>query len=127
MKTLLKFDPLFLVFAFILMMNVVSFAQIKVGGYKSIAETDAGAIAAANFAVKARGKTDNAEITLESIEKAESQLVQGTNFRLCMEISISRADEDVNYKQMVKAIIYRNLKQQFTLSSWVEEECAENE
>lgn len=124
-----KSNVLFIIAAFLFIFAASSdaFSQIKVGGYKTIAETDAGAVAAADFAAEAQGKKQNAEITVNYIHKAESQLVQGTNFRLCMEVSIANADESVEYKQMVLAVVYRNLKQQYSLSKWTEEECAEEE
>ena len=127
MNIFLKSNRIFSAFAFLLLMSCISYAQIKTGGYKPVAVTDSGAIAAAEFAVGAQSDKDNAEVTLESIKTAEKQTVAGTNFRLCLEVAIAEADEDAAYTQLVKVVVFRNLKQEFSLTSWTEEECSEQE
>ena len=64
----------------------------KVGGYKQSSKTDAGARAAAEFAVDAQAERKNLTIELVAVEKAETQVVAGTNFRLCLKITTSGAD-----------------------------------
>ena len=96
----------------------------KTGGYKAIAKSDAGARAAAEFAVDAQAERKNLTIELVAVEKAESQVVAGTNFRLCLKITTSGAEDEADVTITVKVIVYRNLKGEYSLTSWVEEDCA---
>jgi Cystatin domain len=102
-------------------------AQIKVGGFKEIAKNDVGALAAAKFAIAKKAKTDQSKIVLMSVEKAESQLVAGTNFRLCLVVEVEEKGENVRTDRQVLVQVYRNLKNVFTLSKWEETECVEDE
>ena len=102
------------------------FAQ-KVGGYKEISKTDAGAVAAANFAVSAQAKKTRGIAELVSIEKAESQVVAGMNFRLCLKVTTSGKDDEADTTELFKVVVFRNLKNVFSLTSWVREECDEDE
>lgn len=98
--------------------GIVTNAQ-RVGGYKEIPSDDPRAAAAAEFAVTKRAEEQEG-LTLDAIEKAESQVVAGTNFRLCMTVSLGEE------KQQVKAVIYQNLKAEYSLTSWdVVETCGE--
>lgn len=96
-----------------------SYAQM-VGGYKVVAKTDAGAVAAANFAVEAQSEKTGSEISLEDIVKAERQVVQGSNYRLCMEISTDGGDTT-----FVQAVVYVDLKGNRKLSKWEDSTCGE--
>ncbi|MBK9437062.1 MAG: hypothetical protein IPN51_03580, partial [Chloracidobacterium sp.] len=49
---------------------------------------DAGAVAAADFAIEAQSEKTEKEYTLEDIVKAERQVVQGSNYRLCLKVSV---------------------------------------
>jgi hypothetical protein len=97
-------------------------AQVITGGYKPAATDNERVVAAANFAVEKRVETHTEQegLTLDSIDKAEMQSVGGTNFRLCMTVSIE--DES----QQVSAVVYQNLKKEYSLTSWtVVESCGE--
>jgi len=96
----------------------------KVGGYKQSSKTDAGARAAAEFAVDAQAERKNLTIELVAVEKAETQVVAGTNFRLCLKITTSGADDESDVTITVKVVVYRNLKGEYSLTSWAEEDCA---
>jgi carbonic anhydrase len=98
-----------------------------VGGYKEIATDAPGVQEAAEFAVGAQGKKENATIKLVSVEHAESQVVAGMNYRLCLKVEVSSEDEDVDVKQQVKVVVFRSLQKQYTLRSWEEEDCSESE
>jgi hypothetical protein len=98
-----------------------------VGGYKEIATDAAGVKEAAEFAVGAQGKKENATIKLISVERAESQVVAGMNYRLCLKVEVASEDEDVDVKQQVKVVVFRSLQKQYTLRSWEEEDCSESE
>lgn len=95
------------------------FAQM-VGGYKVVAKTDAGAVAAANFAVEAQSEKTGSEISLEDIVKAERQVVQGSNYRLCMEVSTDGGDTT-----FVQAVVNVDLKGNRKLSKWEDSTCGE--
>jgi len=64
-----------------------NFAQIRMGGYKKIPVSDAGAVAAAEYAVDTRGDNEELEITLDAVLKAERQTVEGTSYKLCCKLS----------------------------------------
>lgn len=75
------------VFVGMMVMFAVSANAQMVGGYKSIASDDAGAQAAAEFAVDAQSTKSGKTIELDWISKAERQVVQGSNYRLCMKVN----------------------------------------
>ena len=105
---------------------VNNFAQVKTGGYKKIAKTDAAVVAAAEFAAQSQSKNDDAEITVQSIEKAESQTVAGTNYKLCIEVFRIEAGDDVEIRQFIQTLVFRSLKKEYSLKSWEEaESCGE--
>lgn len=94
-----------------------------VGGYSSADTDDARVVAAAKFAVGSRAKTTKRKnLKLDSIEKAEMQVVAGLNYRLCMNVG------DGGKAQTVNAVVYQNLKQKYSLTSWdVVESCGVND
>jgi len=96
----------------------------KTGAYKTISKNDAGALAAAEYAVDAQAERKGLNIELISVEKAESQSVAGTNYRLCLKITTSGADDEADVTITVKIIVNRNLKGEYSLTSWMEEDCA---
>ena len=106
--------------ALIFVLAADNFAQAKTGGYKKLAVTDVGVVAAADFAARMQGEKDSAEITLQSVEKAERQTVAGTNYKLCVEVFRIEAGDDVEVRQLIQIVVFRNLKKQFTLKSWEE-------
>jgi hypothetical protein len=103
--------------AFIIAGVAVASAQRPIlGGFKTISVSDEGAVAAADFAVGKEEETTEG-ITLDGILKAESQVVAGTNYRLCLRVKL---DDET---QVVEAIVFRNLKGEFGLTSWTPKEC----
>lgn len=107
--------------AVVMILKLPAFAQIKTGGYKSISTDDKRVVEAANFAVDKRSETNSEQegLTLSSIDKAETQVVAGTNFKLCLTVSLD--DES----QQVETVVYQNLKQAYSLTSWTVKECGE--
>ena len=88
-------------------------AQRLLGGYRSVPTDNAGVVAAAEFAVSKRAETADQEgLKLDSIEKAEIQSASGSNYRLCLVVSLN---DDT---QVVKTVVHRNLQQDHTLRSW---------
>ncbi|HXG86639.1 MAG TPA: cystatin domain-containing protein [Pyrinomonadaceae bacterium] len=93
-------------------------AQQIVGDYRKIMKTDAGALSAAKFAVKQeKRKKENRRLSLASIERAESQIVAGTNYKICMKVINNGKIEDVS------AVVYLNPKNKFSLTSWEKGVC----
>lgn len=67
------------------------------------------------------------QMTLLSIHSAERQTVQGALYRLCLLAEIEDTEHNVIVEQGVRAQVYQNLKGQFSLSKWTEENCNEEE
>jgi hypothetical protein len=97
-----------------------AFGQVITGGYKAVSTDDAGVTGAADFAVSKRAETNSEQedLALDSIDKAERQVVAGTNYRLCLTVSIG--DES----QQVQTVVYESLKQEYKLTSWTVADCA---
>ncbi len=122
LRTIFRLTAFCLVFG----CGVSAFGQIKTGGYKSASISDAGVRAAADFAVAQKASEMEQELTLEGIIKAETQIVAGMNYRLCLHLYIPSKDEETDGVTLyVKAVIYKNLKGEHSITSWEEEDCAE--
>ncbi len=102
-----------------------NFAQTKppmVGGYKAVSVTDAGVVAAADFAVSDHSEKNEVSLEVVSIQKAERQVVQGMNYRICVEVKV--VEEGNDETQFVQVVVYQNLKKVYKLSSWKPDGCA---
>lgn len=106
-------------FALLLTFTSANFAQM-VGGYRVVAKTDAAAIAAANYAITAQSDKTDMDYELDEIIKAERQVVQGSNYRLCMEVNTG-GDESF----FVQAVVYVDLKAKYRLTSWAKSTCGD--
>ena len=93
---------------------------------KEIDKTDEGATAAAEFAVKAESEKKEMTYKLVSVEHAEAQTVAGINYRLCLKVGYHKADDDAETTESVRVVVYRNLQNQYSLTSWTEENCADD-
>jgi len=98
----------------------------KTGGYREIDKADEGAVAAAEAAVKAESEKKEMAYKLVSIEQAETQVVAGINYRLCLKVGYHKQDDDVDTTEFVRVVVYRNLQNQYSLTSWTEENCGED-
>lgn len=123
MKKVLMVAVIAIVSAFLIGSALVS-AQ-RVGGYKEIAKDDEGAVAAAEFAVKDQSEKKEMTYKLVSIEKAETQVVAGINYRLCLKVGYKQNEEDAT--EFVRVIVNRNLQKEFSLTSWTPESCGDND
>ena len=108
------------------MFAVTANAQ-KVGGYKDIAADDAGARAAAEFAVGTEAAKTSRAIELVSVHKAERQVVAGSNYRLCLKITSQGEDGEADVTHFVQVVVYQNLKREYSLSSWTKSDCDEDD
>jgi hypothetical protein len=98
---------------FVFIFASVAFAQVPIaGGYAETASTDPEAVAAARFAIAKEGRKERARIFLISIERAEVQVVAGLNYKLWLKVKSHGKTQDVS------AVVYKNLKGQFSLTGW---------
>jgi hypothetical protein len=88
-----------------------------VGGYADASNSDPEVVAAARFAINTEKTKLHARISLVSIKHAEVQVVAGLNYRLCMRVKIKGKTRNVN------VVVYKNLKQKYSLTSWSADGC----
>jgi hypothetical protein len=98
-----------------------------VGGFKPASNRDANVVAASRFAVRAQAQKQRTTMKLVSVHSAERQTVQGAVYRLCLVVEIEDRENNVVVDQGVRAQVYQNLKGEFTLNKWAEENCNEEE
>ena len=110
---------------FALFSAVVGLAQ-KTGGYREIDTADEGAAAAAEFAIKDQSEKKELTYKLVSVAKAETQVVAGINYRLCLKVSYQKQGEDAETTEFVKVVVFRSLQKEYSLTSWTEEECSKD-
>lgn len=91
-------------------------AQRIVGGYQNVSVQNETVAEAANFAV-ARQKQKEPSLRLVAIDRAESQVVAGTNYRLCLAV------EAGGKTGQASAVVYHNLQNEFELSEWTTGTC----
>jgi len=105
---------------------VSAFGQIKTGGYKPVSVSNQGVKDAADFALEIKASEMDEELSLEGIIKAEAQTVAGTNYRLCLQLYIPAKEEETDGVTLyIKTVIFKNLKGEYSIKSWDEEDCAE--
>ena len=92
-----------------------------VGGYKEASKTDREVVSAARFAIKSRKRRQRGSLSLISIERAETQVVAGINYRLCLKVKMKGKTQDVG------AVVYENLRHKYSLSSWNAGGCHQQE
>jgi hypothetical protein len=99
----------------------------RVGGYKEVAKDSPEVQAAAEFAVKEQSRKLEMTYKLVSIAHAESQTVAGVNYRLCLKVGYHKEDDDADTTEFFRAVVYRNLQKDYSLTSWAQEDCGEDE
>ena len=99
----------------------------KVGGYREVAADAPEVVSAAKFAVAAQARKKGTEIQLLSVEAAERQTVAGANYRLCLKVEEADTENNVDVTETVRAVVFRGLRNEYTLRSWQAEDCAEEE
>ena len=116
------------VFLFLLAIGLggVGSSAQRLGGYREIDKADEGAATAAEFAVKTESEKKEMTYKLVSVEHAETQTVAGINYRLCLKIGYHKQDDDVDATEFVRVVVYRNLQNQYSLTSWTEENCGDD-
>lgn len=117
MVRFMKFSTIF-VCAAVLMGSQMAGAQPIVGGYSAMSISDADTISIAKAAVKMMNALpDFKKAKLLTITKAESQVVAGQNFKLC--IAVKQASR----KMRVQAVVYRDLGGKLLLTEWTPKGC----
>lgn len=98
-----------------------------VGGYRAVAADAPEVVSAAKFAAAARARKQGNEIRLISVETAERQTVAGANYRLCLKVEEADTENNVDVTETVRAVVFKSLKNAYTLKSWEAEDCAAEE
>lgn len=115
-KNIKKLTAATIVFVAFCLAPSVCRAQIA-GGYSDVSKTDKTVVAAANFAVKTQSRK-TPSLNLVSIAAAQRQIVAGSNYQLCLVVNQGKK------RQEAVAVIYRNLQNQFKLTSWTPGKCS---
>ncbi len=96
----------------------VADAQQIVGGYSGISISDTDTISIAKAAVKMKNALpDSKKVKLLTVTKAESQVVAGQNFKLCLSV------KQASRKMRVQAVVYRDLSGKLLLTEWTPKGC----
>lgn len=95
-------------------------AQDITGAYGEASVTDKDVLKATKFALKSRSTQTGKRFTLVRIQKAESQLVAGMNYRVCLRVRDNRKRIST-----ITAVVYRDLKNRYSLSNWQAGGCTE--
>ena len=126
MKNNLRIGLVFIAIGLIFGCASASFAQApRVGGYKTVSVEDEYVKAAADFAVKEYSEKNDESLKVFVIIKAERQVVQGSNYRLCIEVT--DADGESDETRFAKVVVYQDLKRAYKLTSWEFADCAEDQ
>jgi hypothetical protein len=86
--------------------------QPEVGSYQAAPKNDPAVEAAAKAAVSERQQKEGGDITLVSIKRAETQLVAGINYRLCLKVKAG------GKSQTVTVVINKTLNEKYSLTTW---------
>lgn len=99
------------------------------GGYGTADVADENVVAAAKFAVRKQSKKQKATISLVEIKAAKMQVVAGLNYEVCLLVTSKAKLKSKPVRQTVKTVVYKNLKNVYSLTSWKvlkkPEECGE--
>jgi Aspartic acid proteinase inhibitor len=86
--------------------------QPTVGGYEKAPKDDPAIVSAAKFAVNEQQQKQGGSISLVSVQRAETQLVAGINYRLCLKVKVDGANKKVT------VVVNKTLEDRYTLTSW---------
>ena len=114
--------------AFVIIFACVGAASAQIdepmaGGFSKASTTDKEVMAAARYAVKTQAKKQSATIRLVSINRAETQVVAGRNYRLCLKVQITAKGKKTKTSKIIQTVVFQNLKQKLSLTSWETGEC----
>ena len=87
------------------------------GGYIGIDPYDPDVQQAAAFAVTMWSMRSPNPPTLRAITRAERQIVEGVNYKLCLDVDVAET------RQRVQTVVYRDTAQTLHLTQWLTEGC----
>ncbi len=120
------YKKLFLVVVAVMFMSAFSAKSISAqqtydpqitGGYGDVEVTSKEVKSAAKFAVKQNNKNSKKTAKIVSILTAQRQVVAGLNYMMCIKV---RENGKI---RTVTTVVYLNLKQIYSLSSWAVGSC----
>lgn len=118
-KTLLKMFMLTAIFAVFGCLSAFAQSDDEAGGYVKTPVNDARVKAAANYAITVKAKEMKETLRFQSIKRAETQVVAGMNYQVCMVIYVpSKQAQTDGVTLYIDATIYQNLQGQYKLSAW---------
>ena len=119
MKKSLQTARMFAAFCVLAASAAICFGQPGriAGGYGDVSKKDATVVDAASFAIDKQAEKD-ATVEMISVERAERQIVAGSNYRLCIAYNAS------GKRQEATAVVYHNLQDEFALTSWTPGKCS---
>lgn len=126
MKSNIRFNFISAAFVLILLCAGGVSAQTDepmAGGYGNVSKTDKEVLLAARFAVRRQAGKQRATIRLISINKAESQVVAGLNYRFCLKVEIKKRGRKTKTVRTVETVVFQDLEQKLSLESWQETKC----
>ncbi|MBA3769817.1 MAG: hypothetical protein H0X08_04880 [Blastocatellia bacterium] len=89
-----------------------------VGAYRTVSQRNPDVRAAYAFAIKSQAAKEAKPFAFVRVLKAESQVVAGINYRICMLVR-----EGKGRSKSVTAVVNKDLKKVWTLTSWVPGGC----
>lgn len=105
------------VFLFIISFSGKSSAQEITGGYGTADKNSSEVRSAARFAVAKKDKQTRRVIKFSSVTEAQAQVVSGLNYKICLKV------RDGKKSRRATAIVYKNLRGRYSLTSWVWDKC----
>ena len=117
MEIFVKKQILYYTFAVALVMGIYAGANCisaqMAGGYSDISASSKEVKRAARFAVQQRLFRTGNKVTIVRIVKAEQQVVAGLNYRMVLRVADRRGR-----RRTATVIVYKDLKNQLSLTSW---------
>ena len=98
------------------LLGVVAVAQVA-GGYRQISTADPLVILAARYALMSQNTQLSGKYTLKSINKAQSQVVAGVNYHVCITL---RRDDTL---RTAEAIVFHNPQRKWSVTRWTWNKC----
>jgi tetratricopeptide (TPR) repeat protein len=90
------------------------------GAYSRAAVTDPAVAAAVKFAVDAKAREKKIDMDLDDIASAERQVVAGTNYRMCINVTVPPTDYGDEGKRSFRVVVYQDPKNVLKVTSWDE-------
>ncbi|MBS1810413.1 MAG: hypothetical protein JST84_19775 [Acidobacteria bacterium] len=107
-------------FLFVFFLSIWSDAALQaqqLGGYSEASVENQDIVKAAKIAVAVESKKSRKRLTLLSVLHAQSQVVAGVNYKICLRVKVR------GRTKTSEAIVYRNLQQAYSLTSWEWKAC----